>query len=81
MNMKPSPLYLRWFLTGMGHVLGISHTLPPAQAHGNEIEAIGGDFQAAGNDFRYVMERFPARPETARVLGQPMRQLELTGMS
>jgi hypothetical protein len=79
--MKLAPLYLRWFLTGIGHVLGISHTLPPAQVRGSEIEAIGGDFQAVGNDFRYVMERFPARPETARALGQPMRQLELAGMS
>jgi hypothetical protein len=78
--MKSAPLYLRWFLVGMGHVLGISHSLPAAQNETSEIESIGGDFKAVGNDFRSVMDKNPARPETARALGQPIRQLELTGM-
>jgi hypothetical protein len=80
-KMKSAPLHLRWFLAGMGQVLGISHSLPPVHTSVSEIEAIGGDFRAVGNDLRAIMERFPAQPETARALGQPMRQLELAGMS
>ena len=80
--MENAVAVARWFVIGMGHVLGISHSLPPnTQNDITVIESIGGDFRAVGNDFCAVMERFPAQPETARALGQPMHQLELAGMS
>jgi hypothetical protein len=72
--------YLRWFIIGMGHVLGISHSMPKTQDSRTEMEAIGGDFRLVGDDLRNVMKRFPSNTETARTLGQP-RQLELAGLS
>jgi len=77
--MKSTRCYIRWFIIGIGQVMGISQSLPP-QEHVNTMEAIGGDFRAIGNDMRKIMRKYPARPETARKL-QSAQQLELTGIS
>ena len=58
--------------------MGISHSLPE-EDHSNAMDAIGRDFRAVGNDLRKVMQRYPARPETARKL-QSAQQLELAGI-
>jgi hypothetical protein len=79
--MKAVHSSLRWFLVGMGQVMGISHSLPPPQTGISEIEAIGGDFRAVGNDLRYVIKKYPAREETERAIDQSTRQLELVGIS
>lgn len=78
--MKNARRYLRWFVIGMGHVIGISHNLPNSENRPSAMDAIAGDFRAAGNDLRAVMYRYPAKTETARTLGQP-QQLELSGIS
>lgn len=78
--MKTARTYLRWFLTGMGSVMGISHSLPPS-VNVTEVEAIGGDFRAMGNDFRVVMHRHPSTAEGARAIGETPKQLELVGIS
>jgi hypothetical protein len=79
-SMKNARLYFRWFICGIGNVIGISHSLPPAENTISVMDAIGGDFRAAGNDLRNVMQRYPARPETAREL-QSAQQLELAGIN
>jgi hypothetical protein len=76
--MKIARCYIRWFIMGIGQVMGISQSLP-AEDFANSMEAIGGDFRAIGNDMRKVMRKYPARPETAQKL-QSAQQLELTGI-
>jgi hypothetical protein len=76
--MKAARCYIRWFIIGIGQVMGISHSLP-AEDHVSPLEAIGSDFRAVGDDLRKVMQRHPARPETARKL-QSAQQLELAGI-
>lgn len=78
--MKNARICIRWFLTGMGSVMGISHSLPPASEM-TEIEAVGGDFRVIGNDFRVVMHRHPPTTDEARALGEAPKQLELAGIS
>lgn len=78
--MKTARLYLRWFITGMGSVMGISHSLPPVRSV-TEVEALGGDFRALGNDFRVIMSRHSPTAETATALGETPKQLELAGIS
>lgn len=68
----------RWFIFGMGHVLGISPVLP-RQVDMSPYDAIGGDFAAVGNDLRIVMARHPATADEAKALGVPA-QLELAGI-
>ena len=77
-NMKTARCYIHWFISGVGHIMGISHSLPE-EDHSNAMDAIGRDFRAVGNDLRKVMQRYPARPETARKL-QSAQQLELAGI-
>lgn len=77
--MKTARCYIRWFIIGIGQIMGISQSLPP-QENVNPMEAIGGDFRAVGDDIRKVMDQYPPRPETARKL-QSAQQLELTGIS
>ena len=77
--MKTARCYIRWFIIGIGHIVGISHSLPAAEDHVNPMDAIGGDFRAVGDDLRKVMHRYPAQHETARKL-QSAQQLELAGM-
>lgn len=78
--MKNAQRYIRWFICGIGNVMGVSQTLPPAEHSVAVMDAIGGDFRAVGDDLRRVMQRYPARPETAREL-QSAQQLELAGLS
>lgn len=77
--MKAAGACVRWFVIGMGHVLGISPAVPKLRAEGTIFEVIGGDFHAVGNDLRTVMHANPATEETARGLGQPT-QLNLAGI-
>lgn len=77
--MKIARQYFHWFIVGMGHVIGISHSLPPAEAQASVMDAVGGDFRAVGDDLRHVMQCYPARSEAAREL-QSAQQLELAGI-
>lgn len=76
--MKTARCYIHWFISGVGQIMGISHSLPD-EDHGNARDAIGRDFRAVGNDLRKVMQQYPAQPETARKL-QSAQQLELAGI-
>ncbi|MDQ6938578.1 MAG: hypothetical protein M3119_00300 [Verrucomicrobiota bacterium] len=78
--MKLAGQYLRWFVIGMGQVMGISHSAPRAHAQVTEMEAIAGDFGAVGSDFRNVIARNPVDRLKSKQL-QQAGQLELAGIS
>jgi hypothetical protein len=78
-NMKAARYYIRWFIIGVGNIMGISHSLPADEDRSNATDAIGRDFRAVGDDLRKVMKQYPARSETSRKL-QSAQQLELAGI-
>ncbi len=77
-RMQTAEMYIRWFVLGMGSVLGISQAMPRA-AHHKTMDAIGGDFRAVGNDLRTIIRKHPATPEVATQLGEAT-QLKLKGL-
>ena len=66
--MKNAKLYARWFIAGMGSIIGISQTIPPIRGTYTGVEAFQGDINAVGSDFRSVIDRYPATKETAKSL-------------
>lgn len=65
---KNARVFLRWFVAGMGSVMGISHSMPPLRNNMIGPEAAQSDIAAVGNDFRSVLKRYPATAETGKTL-------------
>ena len=63
--MKNAKLYARWFVAGMGSIVGISQSIPPIRGTQTGPEAFRADINAVGSDFRRVIQRCPATKETA----------------